>query len=923
MKNVHRAIGNFDAHQFKLVTYLISVMYRKPSIFLAGFYSIVIFLIPMFYVVGDAEARQHDGTFTLEYRNITLDESLRRLSNMAGINIVYDAALTGTFRVNGRSVDKTPAGILDDLLRGTNLGYRVSEDGSFILFAIGNGNNEFAILRGIVLNNSDRSALENVNIKINRQNRGTASGADGSYRINRLEPGRYRVTFTHVGFEPLSRIIRLEAGETAELNIRMNPQLIPSDQVIIMDGRNPLIYLIAGMDFIEPGNLDYITGFGTPDALRNLNYITGVQFQSPMADFSIQGSYTGAHQVRLEGTPIFSPVSMGRFISAFSPYAIRQITVHKAGFRASEGSGTAGVVAAGQDLPLYDERRFLVQVDPIGTNTRITHIANMFDHRVEFMAAGRFNMPWTSQYMGIRSLIRDWNVADPVLARRYTGGGLIQNWPESWQQDESINFYDLHFSTRIRNPELDPTVINFYFGGNDFETGLATQPVNNQQLRFRDSYRWYNRMFSIYYQRNFTDRSRTRFYARLSKHLFDHDYGAFNQNVQTGVISSTVFNEITSNTATYLAMGVRYDYEFSQELSVDAGFEFGYSDVSLRLSDFFKRAVRVDNTQLSTTFFADFTYHIDEHYRLIGGNRLTWVFTRSIYPEPRIALGGQFMGTSYGNIAFLLSAGLFRDFIQQLELTNPAPNATVPAVRFWLPVLYTDDIPLSWHLSLDTRIEPVRGYIFRFEPYLKLLSNASVVDYAGFSSGTNTSLTVPAKGYATGVGLSANRLFPKGEASILYNFNITRHRTPSRFDNKLHQPHWAEPHQLILAGGWMFAENWRVSLQWETRFGGRNWAYRQAFYDYVYYEGFNVPVDLGKPERHRKPFFHQADAGISWSKVTNKIDLIVRLEIINLYNQKNFLDRGFLPSSDAPGGFKNVDRRYSNFQPILSIQASF
>src|SRR5699024_1068432 len=70
---------------------------------------------------------------------------------------------------------------------------------------------------------------------------------------------------------------------------------------------------------------------GTADAVKSLDAISGISFSLPLADFNIQGGASGDHQLRLDGVPIYNPVSMGRMLGAFSPWAIDKIHSNEEG----------------------------------------------------------------------------------------------------------------------------------------------------------------------------------------------------------------------------------------------------------------------------------------------------------------------------------------------------------------------------------------------------------------------------------------------------------------------------------------------------------------------------------------------------------------------------------------------------------------
>ena len=133
--------------------------------------------------------------------------------------------------------------------------------------------------------------------------------------------------------------------------------------------------------------------YGTPDAIKSLNAVSGINFNLPSVDIQIQGGTEGEHEFRLDGVPIYNPANMGRLQGAFSPYAINKIEVQKAGFSASKGSQLSGIINIEQDLHAAREHSFLLQADQMNINGRFDHTFGSKDEpSIKIMLASRVNI---------------------------------------------------------------------------------------------------------------------------------------------------------------------------------------------------------------------------------------------------------------------------------------------------------------------------------------------------------------------------------------------------------------------------------------------------------------------------------------------------------------------------------------------------
>jgi TonB-linked SusC/RagA family outer membrane protein len=64
-------------------------------------------------------------------------------------------------------------------------------------------------------------------------NRGARTGEDGQYRLVNLRPGEFTVRFTRIGYAAASRPVTLVAGQTARLDVALEPAAVTIDEVVV------------------------------------------------------------------------------------------------------------------------------------------------------------------------------------------------------------------------------------------------------------------------------------------------------------------------------------------------------------------------------------------------------------------------------------------------------------------------------------------------------------------------------------------------------------------------------------------------------------------------------------------------------------------------------------------------------------------
>ncbi|PQJ34660.1 hypothetical protein BSZ35_08660 [Salinibacter sp. 10B] len=88
------------------------------------------------------------------------------------------------------------------------------------------------VVQGTVTDGQERP-LPGANVAVQRLQRGAATQADGSYRIDGLAPGEYTLRVSLVGFAAKTATVTVEAGETTTLNFTMSSDPMNLDEVVV------------------------------------------------------------------------------------------------------------------------------------------------------------------------------------------------------------------------------------------------------------------------------------------------------------------------------------------------------------------------------------------------------------------------------------------------------------------------------------------------------------------------------------------------------------------------------------------------------------------------------------------------------------------------------------------------------------------
>ncbi|MGB9664660.1 MAG: carboxypeptidase-like regulatory domain-containing protein, partial [Ignavibacteria bacterium] len=100
----------------------------------------------------------------------------------------------------------------------------------FLSYTIINAQVSTAQIEGKVTD-SDGNVLPNVNIIVknldNGLTRGTVTSKSGSYFVGGLQPGKYELSCSYVGYRKENKLIELLIGQTAQINFILYSEAIP------------------------------------------------------------------------------------------------------------------------------------------------------------------------------------------------------------------------------------------------------------------------------------------------------------------------------------------------------------------------------------------------------------------------------------------------------------------------------------------------------------------------------------------------------------------------------------------------------------------------------------------------------------------------------------------------------------------------
>lgn len=886
----------------------------------------------------------------------SLQSALLTSASALGINLVYRAEIplgvsTQCVRLQGKAEQ-----VLSCLLQNTGLQFRKIGHNTYLIEPA----KEKQIVRppslSYALYGSIREAgtgkpLPYATVWLAENQQRIVLDEKAGFSVEGLSLPHYALHVRLLGYEPLTIQIRHTVTRSDSLQIRVKPlplEVLP----VIIEGKQG--HLGLGESEVMDEVRLALRGLGTADVLQSTATLNGVYMNDARGEVHIQGGESGEHLIRLDDMPVFEPLQLRGIVSTFSPFAVGQMTLHKAGFGVEEGSALAGVMAFEHNLrlPEHQNRAIETQIDHLSLNTRWAMRRENKEVRVKAMISARLSLGKMYQSTTMSRVLQNWGYPDEFLPF----AAIVQRNPLFFEAARTLknpdlaafgqtkaDFNDLHGAGRWDWGKSHALQVAFYLGWNTLSGNALTTDTTAQVIN-RDFYRWGNGAGRVSW-RYLSPKGILRTVTVMAAiYQLAHQYN---------YLDNLRFVPIVLPDGTVLELrddpvpaddGNRYQEGWLQTkwtaLRWTVGAEGVYAVNRVGLKHWTTQTVDMAIKQPRWAVYGTYSHHIGTYTILESGFRGTWLIGKGVYPEPRFTVRLLNRPAKYGTFSGFLSFGIFRQFIQQFEYSSFSPSALLPSLRFWAPV--SDRyVPYARHIAARLDWKTGFGLELGGEVYQKKLRNLRILDYGqlwALSESHQTAtqieaLTGFAWGQAVGFGLELKARSAMAEGVIRYDYaRALRTIKPVAAVNQLVHADakpvaWSEPGRWLFATKAAFATHWKWTLNGRVS-KGRLWAFRKAYYDYLTNSGMEAvfgAYNLQTPEAHALPLFMQWDTGISYTRVLKKVTVQTRVELLNVFNRKNVAEWWFERPQIGLSGYEYrlQERTLTPFMPAASLRLDF
>lgn len=910
------------------------------------------FICLLFLLLSAVPVSAQDGgsdSYDFEFRGETLAQVLDKIARETDIDLIYDPLLVKGADTYGRFRNQSIQHILQSVLSRHNLDYLTLSSGTVVIIKKAAETPSFGSFTGKVLDSRTGEPLPGASVMIADAAGGTSTGRSGTFSLSQLLSGEYRITFSYIGYRAVTKTVRVPPGGQINDTINLQPESFLVAPVIV-ESHQPRFFEYESGKRQSDGR-DRLVADDMRGPIRDLSLVPGVRHGLPMNGIQLQGGQQSDHRFMLDGVPVYNPYAVGKMYSAVSPNAIGRVALHRAGYGAEVGSHMSGVIDLSHEVKGNGSKGVELTADLLSLSVKGDYSIDYENgSKLAAMSAVRTSTWDTYRDPVLERSLRNWNRIDPLITNKTADfeEDAALYAPEDQRTD--LDFYDIHGAVRYELSPFNELYGSFYASGNTLGTAVLNRAdagaTAKPYLFAAESYRWNNRLGQLRWNSLVTPR------IDLTTQVM-YSYGSFGHGGELGTSSAPIqlssrFNTLSSATEADVVSNIRLPsslegnsikhfsavsemtYSFSSSASGTVGLRADrvVSGVDVNEGDYLPIFADVKSTMVGSHLSG--SYRFGEYWKLSLGSRFTYLDKkRSLYAEPRVSLQYDEPDSRIGNWSARLSGGLYRQFINQYSVTNTGATAVVPSFSIWSHA-GTAEIPKSYHLASSWYAAFSEASTLRIEAFYKWQPVTNITSYKNLIAGESLDRSeVQAFAESTemrvlGGSLRASRWFDEGTYSVTlgYDYSYTRLNMESQFGKTVPAP-WSDPHRAHLRAMVHLSPELTAAAKWQGVWG-RSWAFRDSYYNFLQVTDTEPTPDrsFSTPGNDRLSPFLQADLSLMYQPSAGGTEVDIRLDLINIFNRENALDRRLEPERDdgTVTGYKPVERAMPGFYPRLSLQ---
>ncbi|MCV6630523.1 MAG: TonB-dependent receptor [Flavobacteriaceae bacterium] len=784
--------------------------------------------------------------------------------------------------------------IIPYLQRNTGLQFKLVSKNRYAIFYPKEKQN----ICGFLYDSGTKSSLGYASVTTLNSRYGTSTGVHGYFELNQVSPND-TLQMSILGYKTIKKAVSDFLFQDC-LSIYLEEKATNLNEVIVRNYlTNSISKIIDGAIVFKQKSQSPIPGLTESDVLFTVQQIPGIlNVDETASGLHVRGSTPDQNLVLYNGIKLYNTAHFFGAISAVNPSTVDKITVYKSASNVRYGNHIAGVVDIESASKIYKKTSGSLGSNLMGIDA---HLNLPIASKLSLSISGRHSLTNVFDTPTIK------NFSDRAF--QYT---IIEDNNQRVQTvdgDIDTDFYFYDYSARLNYQATDKDYfsLSLVAMNNNLNHGFSSTELEEKT---QDDLELKNTGYSFQWQRQWSPKTNQKVYGSLSNYSLQ----VSNQKFLLGAASNYASID-KKNTVENIDIGVHVTHKFSKKSAATLGYQYSHYNVLANLSrsnkflykqEFFLE----DNTNNTHTLFAEYQLKKDNDHAVNIGVRSNYFSLLDAFSfEPRLFAQTKVLPKLWLNSSFEMKqqniSKIIETFTKDFGLEN---EVWVLSNNEYVPLLKSRQVAIGAIFKHNSWLMDVDVFHRKTEGLTSITSGFET--NRGFFVGEGTSI---------GLDLLLRKKWRNYNTWISYHTGKTTFTFDQFNNNKKFNGNYDVSHALYWSNN-LKHKQFHFSLAWTYRVGV---PFTSAFISDLFYIGRE------SANAQRLPNFHRLDISSRYNFFIHRqknIRAEAGISILNLYNQKNILQRNYdVTDFDNPEGgtLLQEDIRSIGFTPNLSFRIRF
>ena len=834
---------------------------------------IILVIINLFFTCNKTLVAQQ---INFEFNHVRLDSVLLRFSDQFNYKFAFDNDLIENIYIDQTLKEKNPQAALTKVLNKNGLDYKLVNS-VYIIIPVEVPKEKYNLV-GIVKDKQTGESLPFAHIITTDKEMFCVSNQDGYFSFLDLSVDTLDLIISYVGYN--SSVYKVDSPKEKKLRVfYLSSQNLEIDEVVIRAESENTFQAEdqTGLTTLNTLDIYKLPNSGESDVFKLVQMMPGIKSTNESsADLIIRGGSMDQNLILFDDFSLYHVDHFYGMVSSLNPKVIKHIQVYKGGFDARYGGRMNSVVnivgKSGNSVkPSVD-----FGVNMLSANLMIE--APLFDKGSVLIAGRRsytdiFQTQLFNQMFNNIDLseLSDYTVLDTI------GSVATKEKPVFY-------FYDINAKLSYSITEKDNIAISYF---SSFDKLKRDESIYGSFFRNDDVLG--NNGLSLRWGRQWNNRLYTKFLLSQSKF--------FNKFLSTEQFGFDIYDEVVfkiqnTNNIDEKALKFSSEYKYSDDLSVDFGYELVNQQINYELLYSYDDIEEIgedisNNSYLHSTFLQGRLENFHKFDLTLGFRNSYYKQTNQLYFEPRFNL--TYHLTS--NFKIKAAVGKYNQFLTKVftgeQMTNSkslwfiSDNEDIPvgeSNQYILGFQYSKNKFLVDIEYYKKKVDGIVKYVYDYTNYYELASDTAFYETgASFHSGSSD---------IQGLDILISKDFGKFYSWISYSLSENNNKFEKLNNGKQFPSVNDQRHEFKIAGIKSF-KNLNIALTWIY---GSGFVYSDPYYsiDDNYYYSEDVKL----------PDYHKLDCSFTYNFKLKNFKGNVGLSFLNVYNQQNKKIQELIPDVD-------------------------